>query len=125
MRYINHEFTRFIIVGGINTGHYYLIYLLCLQLLHTHYFLAHILGFGSSFIGSFFLNSYITYQVKPTLAKFIRFPLTQVVNILSSTILIFVIIEWLQVSSSLAPLIAVVFTVPITFIVTRRILKPS
>lgn len=125
MRYINNEFTKFIIVGVINTGHYYLIYLCYLQLLHTHYFLAHVLGFASSFIGSFFLNSYITYQVKPTLAKFIRFPLTQVVNILSSTALIFIFIEWLQMSNHVAPLIAVVFTIPITFIVTRRILKPS
>lgn len=125
MRYINYEITRFIIVGSINTGHYYVIYLLCHHLLHAHYFLAHALGFTSSLIGSFFLNSYITYRVKPTLAKFIRFPLTQIVNTLSSTILIFILIEWIQMRSSLAPLIAVVFTVPITFIVTRRILKPS
>jgi len=125
MRYINHEFLKFIIVGGINTGHYYVIYLLCLHVFHAHYFLAHIIGFASSFIGSFFLNSYITYQVKPTLAKFIRFPLTQVVNVLSSTSFIFMFIEWFQMSSNLAPLVAVIFTVPITFIVTRRILKPS
>lgn len=125
MRYMNHEFLKFIIVGGINTGHYYLIYLIFLHVMQTHYFLAHVLGFVSSFIGSFFLNSYITYQVKPTLAKFIRFPLTQVVNILSSTALIFIFIEWLQMSNNLAPLVSVVFTVPVTFIVTRRILKPS
>lgn len=125
MRYINQEFTRFVIVGCINTGHYYLIYLLCSHLFHAHYFLAHILGFVSSFIGSFFLNSYITYKTRPTLAKFTRFPITQAVNILSSTALIFILIEWLQISSNLAPLLAVVFTVPITFIITGRILKSS
>lgn len=125
MRYINHEFTRFILVGGINTVHYYGIYLLCLHLFHFHYFFAHALGFASSLVGSFFLNSYFTYQIKPTLAKFLRFPLTQVVNTLASTILLFVLIEWLQIGSSFAPLIAVIFTIPITFIITGRILKPS
>jgi putative flippase GtrA len=125
MRYINHEFARFIVVGGINTVHYYFFYLLCLHFLHLHYFLSHALGFAVSLVGSFFLNTYFTYKVKPTLAKFIRFPLTQVVNTLSSTVLLFVLIEWLQINSSFAPFIAVLFTVPITFIITRRILKPS
>ena len=95
MRYINHEYSRFIVVGGINTVHYYIFYLLCLQLLHFHYFLSHALGFAISLVGSFFLNTYFTYKVKPTLAKFIRFPLTQVVKVsLLSTILLFVLIEW-------------------------------
>lgn len=125
MRYINHEFTRFIIVGGINTVHYYVIYLLCIHWLHVHYLSAHILGFISSLIGSFFLNAYITYKVKPTLAKFIRFPLTQMVNILASTSLIFVFIDWLQINDSLAPVIAVIFTIPITFFITGRILRSS
>lgn len=125
MRYINHEFARFIIVGSINTVHYYAIYLLCLHLLHFHYFLSHVLGFAFSLVGSFFLNAYFTYKIKPTLAKFIRFPLTQVANTLSSTILLFVLIEWLRINSNFAPLIAVFITVPITFIITRRILKPS
>ena len=125
MRYINHEYTRFIVVGGINTVNYYIFYLLCLHFLHFHYFLSHALGFAVSLVGSFFLNTYFTYKVKPTLAKFIRFPLTQVVNTLSSTVLLFVLIEWLQINRSFAPFIAVLFTVPITFIITGRILKPS
>lgn len=125
MPYMNHEFTRFIIVGCINTVHYYAIYLLCLHVLHFHYFSSHALGFAFSLVGSFFLNSYITYNIKPTLAKFIRFPFTQVIHTIISTILLFVFIEWLRIDSNLAPLFAVFITVPITFIMTRRILKPS
>lgn len=125
MQLLNHEFTRFIVVGGVNTIHYYLIYLLCLHLFQFHYFLSHMLGFMISLVGSFFLNTYVTYQVKPTWGKFIRFPFTQVVNTLSSMILLFVFIEWLQVNSKFAPLLAVFFTVPITFIITGRILKSS
>lgn len=125
MRYLNYEFTRFILVGGINTVTYYAIYLLCLHVFHFHYFLAHGIGFVVSLVGSFFLNSYFTYKVKPTLGKFIRFPLTQVVNTASSTILLFVLIEWFSISSNFAPLIAVIFTIPITFIITGKILKKT
>ena len=125
MRYIDQEFTRFVVVGGINTVTYYFLYLFCLHFLQFHYFLSHAVGFVVSLVGSFFLNAYFTYKIKPTLAKFIRFPLTQVVNTLSSTILLFVLIEWFRINSNFAPLIAVIFTVPITFILTGRILKQS
>lgn len=125
MSYINREFTRFIIVGCLNTATYYFIYLICLHLLYFHYFVAHVIGFTISLIGSFFLNSYFTYQIKPTLAKFIKFPLTQIVNTLASTTILFILIEWLGVNNSFAPLIAVIFTIPITFIMTGRILKTS
>ena len=74
MRCMNHEFAKFIIVGGINTVHYYAIYLLCLHLLDFHYFLSHALGVTFSLVGSFFLHACFTYNIKPTLAKFIRFP---------------------------------------------------
>lgn len=125
MSYINREFMRFIIVGGINTVTYYSIYLSCLHIFQFHYFLSHAIGFTISLIGSFFLNSYFTYKIKPTLVKFIKFPLTQVVNTLASTTILFILIEWLGINSSFAPLIAVIFTIPITFIITGRILKPS
>ncbi|MFT8321069.1 MAG: GtrA family protein [Bacillus sp. (in: firmicutes)] len=125
MRYINHEFTRFVVVGGINTIHYYALYLGCLHLLHFHYLLSHIIGFIVSLIGSFFLNAYFTYKIKPTLEKFLQFPLTQLINSVLTAVLLFLFVEIFHVSSSLAPVIAVFFTVPITFMMTRRILKPS
>ncbi|HLR68876.1 GtrA family protein [Virgibacillus alimentarius] len=125
MRYINNEFTKFIIVGGINTLHYYLIYILCLSVFQLHYFLAHTLGFFVSLVGSFFLNSFFTYKIKPTLRKFLRFPLTQVVNTGLSTVLLFLFVDILRIESSIAPIIAVCFTVPATFITTGKVLKPS
>lgn len=123
MKLLNNEFTRFIIVGGVNTVNYYLIYLLCYNIFDWHYLLSHIIGFLISFVISFFLNVYFTYGVKPTLAKFLKFPLTQVVNMSVSSGLVYVFIEWFQINGNIAPLAAVFFTVPITFIVTSKILK--
>ncbi|MDY0410263.1 GtrA family protein [Virgibacillus soli] len=125
MRYIKPEFIKFAIVGCVNTVNYYGIYLLCLHVFHFHYFYAHIIGFILSMIGSFFLNVYFTYRVKPTWKKFLQFPLTQVVNTVVSTALLFILVEMAHISSSLAPIIAMFFTVPITFVVTGRILKTA
>lgn len=122
---INTEFIRFVIVGGINTIHYYGVYLLCLHLLHMHYFLSHIIGFVLSLVGSFFLNTYFTYKVKPTWKKFLQFPLTQVVNTVTQTSLLFILVEIGNISSNYAPLLAMFITVPITFMITRRILKST
>lgn len=120
---LNTEFTRFIAVGVINTMTYYSIYLVLHNLFSMPYLLAHIVGFLISLNVSFFLNCYVTYRIRPTLKKYLYFPLTQVVNMSVSTVLIFIFVEFLRLNSNIAPFAAVLFTVPITFIVSSKILK--
>lgn len=123
LKALNTEFTRFIFVGVANTMSYYTIYLVLHNVFALPYLLAHIVGFLISLNISFFLNCYVTYRIKPTLKKYLYFPLTQVVNMSVSTALIFVFVEFLQLNSNIAPFAAVLFTVPITFVVSSRILK--
>ncbi|KGP71947.1 GtrA family protein [Pontibacillus yanchengensis] len=123
IRSLNTELTRFIIVGGMNTVNYYIVFLFLHNLLHLHYMVSHITGFLISFVISFFLNTYFTYKVKPTLSKFLKFPLTQVVNVSTSSLLVFIFVDGFGWNSNIAPIVAVFFTVPITFIVTSKILK--
>lgn len=75
------EILKFIIVGGINTLNYYVVYLLLLKLLHIEYMISHITGFIVAFVISYYLNCYFVYRVKPTWRKFISFPITQLVNV--------------------------------------------
>lgn len=123
MRRYNTEFTRFMLVGGFNSLNYYIIYLVCIHLFSIHYFVAHVLGYTSSLIGSFFLNVYFTYRVKPTWIKFLTFPLSQSVNIIASTIFLMTFIEWFNIDRSLAPVFSVLLMIPITFFITGKILK--
>lgn len=123
LKALNTEFTRFVVVGVINTLTYYAIYLILHNLLSLPYLLAHLAGFLISLNISFFLNCYVTYRIKPTLKKYLYFPLTQVVNISVSTLLIFIFVEFLKLNSNIAPFAAVLFTVPITFIISGKILK--
>lgn len=123
LKSLNTEFTRFLVVGVINTLSYYSIYLVLHNVFLFPYLLAHIIGFLISLNVSFFLNTYITYKVKPSLKKYLLFPLTQAVNMSVSTILIFVFVEYLNFNSNIAPFAAVIFTVPITFIISSKIMK--
>lgn len=125
MRFIHHEFFKFVVVGCINTATYYGLYLVFLNVAHLYYFTAHFGAFIISLIVSFFLNACYTYNVKPTWGKFIRYPLTQVANTVITSALLFTFVELLHFNPSLAPIAALFFTVPITYIMTSRILKVS
>ena len=123
LKRLNTEFIRFVFVGVVNTLSYYSIYLFLHNVLDWAYMLSHIIGFLISLNISFFLNTYVTYRVKPTLKKYLYFPLTQVVNMSVSTFLIFIFVEFLHINSNIAPFAAVIFTIPVTFIVSGKILK--
>ncbi|HCY1172254.1 TPA: flippase GtxA [Staphylococcus aureus] len=119
------EILKFIIVGGINTLNYYVVYLLLLKLLHIEYMISHIIGFIVAFVISYYLNCYFVYRVKPTWRKFISFPITQIVNVSLQTVLLYVFVSWLNLPAEIAPFAGLIITIPITFILSKWILKDS
>ncbi|HDG5480331.1 TPA: flippase GtxA [Staphylococcus aureus] len=119
------EILKFIIVGGINTLNYYVVYLLLLKLLHIEYMNSHITGFLVAFVISYYLNCYFVYRVKPTWRKFISFPITQIVNVSLQTVLLYVFVSWLNLPAEIAPFAGLVITIPITFVLSKWILKDS
>ncbi|HIH7672178.1 TPA: flippase GtxA [Staphylococcus aureus] len=119
------EILKFIIVGGINTLNYYVVYLLLLKLLHIEYMISHITGFIVAFVISYYLNCYFVYRVKPTWRKFISFPITQIVNISLQTVLLYVFVSWLNLPAEIAPFAGLIITIPITFILSKWMLKDS
>ncbi|HDI8205479.1 TPA: flippase GtxA [Staphylococcus aureus] len=119
------EILKFIIVGGINTLNYYVVYLLLLKLLHIEYMISHITGFLVAFVISYYLNCYFVYRVKPTWRKFISFPITQIVNVSLQTVLLYVFASWLNLPAEIAPFAGLIITIPITFILSKWILKDS
>ncbi len=119
------EILKFIIVGGINTLNYYVVYLLLLKLLHIEYMISHITGFLVAFVISYYLNCYFVYRVKPTWRKFISFPITQIVNVSLQTVLLYVFVSWLNLPAEIAPFAGLIITIPITFILSKWILKDN
>ena len=117
------EIIKFIIVGGINTVDYYIVYLFSLKILGLNYLISHLTGFIVSFIISYYLNCYFVYKVTPTWKKFIQFPITQVINMGMQTLLLYIFVQWFQVSSVIAPFVGLIITIPITFILSKYILR--
>lgn len=120
---VSKEIAKFVIVGFINTFDYYVLYLFFNGLVHIYYLIAHILAFLLSMIGSFYMNSYFTYKTKPTLKKFLQFPLTYIVNITVSTSAIYILVHLMHMNKDVAPLLAAGIAIPFTFVISRKILK--
>jgi len=120
---MRNELMKFIIVGVLNTLHYYGWYLLFSQVIDWHFLPSHWIAFAISMIGSFYLNSYFTYNTKPTWRKFFQFPLTYIVQIIISTIVLYILSTYLGVDDRIGALVASVVTIPFTFVLSRKILK--
>lgn len=118
------QMVRFAMVGAVNTGTYYVCYLLLLTRLS--YVVAHVVAFVLSMTGSFFLHSRFTYRTRPTLRKFLLFPLSNAANFLITTGGVYLLVHVMRLSSHYAPLIAAVVAIPITFVLSRAImLRPE
>jgi putative flippase GtrA len=118
------QILRFALVGVVNTGTYYGLYLALLTVLP--YVAAHVAAFLLSMVGSFFLTSYFTYRTRPTLRKFLLFPLTNAANFVVTTTGVYLLVGVGGFDSTYAPLVAAAAAIPVTFVVSRTImLHPS
>ena len=124
MTLIKHA-SRFVVVGVINTGVYYGAYLLLNLVLP--YLAAHLLAIFVAMVIAFFLHTYWTFQTKPTWKKFAMFPLTNLSNYLIQTFGLALFVETFHLSEEIAPLVAAVVAIPVTFVLSRMLLvdKPA
>ncbi|MGV9313319.1 GtrA family protein [Streptomyces sp. NPDC003691] len=121
---IRGQLVRFALVGAVNTGTYYGLYLLLLNVMP--YVAAHVVAFVLSMIGSFFLTSYFTYRTRPTWRKFLLFPLSNLTNFTVTTSGVYLLVDVLGFDDRYAPLIAAAAAIPVTFVVSRTImLRPE
>ncbi|MEW2626281.1 GtrA family protein [Streptomyces sp. NPDC048106] len=120
---IARQIITFAVIGVLNTAVYYGLYLLFL--IRLPYLAAHVLAFALSMAGSFFLNARFTYRVRPTWRKFLLFPLTNAANFVVTTAGVYVIVDVLHAGSRFAPLLASAAAIPVTFLVSRRVMLPG
>ena len=119
MRFINREFCRFIFWGGINTLIGYLIYVLLVQLLP--YLLAYSIAYAAGIPISYFLNSRFVFREQLRLSKAVRYPLVHITQYLLGTISLYLLVQIFKVNQLLAPALVVMLTIPVTFVLSRRI----
>ena len=121
MRSINREFYRFLFWGGVNTLSGYLIYAFLLRFLP--YLLCYTIAFVISVFVSYFLNSKFVFNQELRLSKAIKYPLVYLAQYLIGTISLYLLVQILRVNKLLAPVFVVVLTIPVTYYLSRKIVR--
>lgn len=114
------EVLRFGAVGVANTAVYYATYRLLL--LALPYLGAHVLAWAVSVVGSFLLNCWFTFRVRPTVQRFLLFPASTLVNLVLTTGGSAAVVSGLGWDERYATVLMGIAAIPATFLVTRFVL---
>ncbi|MEW9937944.1 GtrA family protein [Clostridium butyricum] len=115
------QFVKFGIVGFSNTLISLIIYYIFIAR-GVNYLFANTLGFLVSVINAFYWNNkYVFTDKTETNGKkaFIKVFMTYGGSFLLSTFLIFIMVDYLNISQWIAPIIRLIVTVPLNFIINK------
>lgn len=114
-------FARFLVSGGINTAATYALYWM---LLHSvHYQVAYAISYVVGIAVSYVLNLKFVFTSRHSNKKAVIFPLVYLLNYVCGAIAVHIIVKVAGWSASIAPLAAIALTIPITFLLTRKVLN--
>ncbi|MFB7212859.1 glycosyltransferase [Streptomyces sp. NPDC056255] len=111
------QFIEFGLIGIINTAVYLAVY--ASLNVWIPYLIAHVIGYAVSVVGSFLLNSCITCRTKPTWHAFVRYPVSSVVNLVLTGILLYLGVSGLGMDKNIAAVAAGILATPFSFLLAR------
>jgi putative flippase GtrA len=117
-----HEFLRFLLTGSINTTASWLVYLVLLNV-GAPYPLAYSFAYVFGIVFTYYLNTRWVFRVPMSWQTFLQFPLVYVVQYSISMVVLHILVKWLHFPVNFAPLAVIALTMPITFLLSRFVLK--
>jgi putative flippase GtrA len=120
---LKNEIVRFVFMGGVNTGLTWLLYLV-LNLV-VSYQVSFTLSYVAGIVLSYVLNARYVFDTKMSLSTFLQFPVVYVVQYMLNIAMMYGLVELARCPESLAPLVVTAITVPVTYVMSRFILKPK
>jgi putative flippase GtrA len=107
--------------GGANTVLTYGLYLL-LDLAFS-YRIAFTASYIIGIVFAYFFNALVVFKSGLSIKKFLQFPLVYVVQYLLSIGMLEVLVQGLNVSTMIAPMFVLAIVTPVTYLLSRWILK--
>lgn len=81
--------------------------------------ISYVVGISLSYV----LNSIVVFREHMSFSRAVRYPLVYIVQYILGMVLLFLLVHVLSMSEFLAPFVIVAVTIPITFVLSRRIIK--
>lgn len=120
-RGISTEAVRFVIGGGVNTLLSYAIYWLLLLWLSYPY--AYTISFAAAILTGFAINTRFVFFARWSWRKLAAFPLVQFLSYALGLATITICVRYLGIDAKWAPLVATAVVVPVTFTLTRALMR--
>ena len=113
------QFIKFAIVGITNTiiafGVYYLLYFL-----GVHYMISNFIGWLLGVFNGFYWNNKYVFQTDDGWWSILfKTYISYGISFLAGTVLLFLLVEYMQVSPVVAPVICLLITVPLNFLLNK------
>jgi putative flippase GtrA len=115
------EFILFVLVGALNSAITYGLYLLLLFL--VRYPVAYTCSYLAGIFISYYLNARFVFRERLRLSSALRYPVVYVVQYLIGLTLLYLLVEVFRLNKQIAPLAVIVFSVPITFVLSRYVIR--
>jgi len=115
------SFIKFIIVGIFNTFLTYCLYIVLLYILS--YKIAYTMSYLLGIWISYFLNSFFVFKANINFKKFLKYPIVYIVQYILNIIFLYIFVELLNINDKIAPIILIVISIPVTFTLSKIILK--
>ncbi|HZP67913.1 MAG TPA: GtrA family protein [Rudaea sp.] len=119
---IRGEALRFLLAGALNTAATYAVYLVLLRV--ADYTLAYTMAYVAGIVLAYALNTAFVFRVRRSLRGFAAFPLVYVAQYVAGALVLNLAVRVLGVRQELALLASIAVTVPLTFVLSRFVLKP-
>jgi putative flippase GtrA len=118
---VHHEALRFLVAGAINTAVTYLLYLALLLLLN--YTLAYTITYIAGIALAYLISTKYVFQVGRSARGLALFPLIYIAQYLVGVFVLHVAVETFAVPQQFALLFSIAVTLPMTFLLSRWLLK--
>lgn len=117
------NFAKFLIAGGLNTAITYGIYLILLMLIP--YTASYTISYITGIVLAYLLNRFFVFKSHQGLKSIALLPLVYLAQYVVGILILWCWVEKLGFSDRLAPLAAIIITIPITYIFSRLVFSKS
>jgi putative flippase GtrA len=115
------EFLRFLIIAAMNTGATFLIYLVLLLI--VPYGLAYTGSYVLGIFLSYCLNASFVFRERLRISCALQYPVVYLVQYVLGITALYVLVERVGCSKAVAPLLVVLVSLPVTFLLSRYLIK--
>ncbi|MGH8109062.1 MAG: GtrA family protein [Arenimonas sp.] len=115
------EIARFLVAGLATTAISYALYLVLLFVLP--YLPAYMISYVAGIVFSYFINTYFVFSQRFSLQSFLKFPLVYIAQFAINVAVVWLAVDKFEMRKELAPLIAIVLSIPVTYLLSRAIIN--